>query len=96
MKDNPKKSKGQLSKHPVNKKVPLNRRAVVVIEPDSEMKVEIQTGSVSDLEMYMYLRDMTQHFASTLCADAKEAVGDSPEEQIKYLNWRIKQSGLNN
>ncbi|NQY30344.1 MAG: hypothetical protein HRT69_12835 [Flavobacteriaceae bacterium] len=50
---------------------------------------------MSDLEMYMFLRDMTHHFAKTICDDASEVVGDNSEEQIKYLNWRIDQSGLN-
>jgi len=95
MKNDNKKSKGQLSKKPQQPQPKNMREAVVKIRPDAEVKVDIQTGNVSDLEMYKFLQDMAKHFARVLCEDAKEVVGDSPEEQIKYLNFRIEQSGLN-
>ncbi|WP_438423100.1 hypothetical protein [Aquimarina macrocephali] len=74
------------------------RIAKVIIKPDaliSESRVSITTGNVSDLEMYKYLSDMAKHFATVVCNEAKEVVGENPEEQIKYLDWRIKQSGIN-
>ncbi|MDY8137589.1 hypothetical protein [Aquimarina sp. 2201CG5-10] len=76
----------------------VQRKAVVTIKPDAkipESKVSIDTGSVSDLEMYKYLSDMAKHFATVLCQEAGEVVGDDPDDQIKYLNWRIEQSGIN-
>ena len=71
------------------------RKATITISPDLTYKVDIETGNVSDLEMYKYLRDMTEHFAKVLCSEAEEVVGEDADEQIKYLNWRIEQSGLN-
>ncbi len=84
--------KSKLHQQPAKKR---ERTATVIIKPDAEAKVEIQTGNVSDLEMYKYLSDMAKHFAQVICSEAEEVVGDDPEEQIKYLNWRIEQSGIN-
>lgn len=92
---NNRKKRGQKTNLPQQPQPKSQRKATVIITPDAEKKVDIQTGNVADLEMYMYLRDMTKHFATTLCKEAQEVVGDSPEEQVKYLDWRIAQSGLN-
>lgn len=92
---NNRKKDSQKSKKPQLPQPKSGRKATVTIQPDSDTKVDIQTGNVSDLEMYMYLRDMTKHFATVLCEEASEVVGENPEEQIKYLDWRINQSGLN-
>lgn len=89
-------------KHPKQKsnkyQVPQSkseRIATVLIKPDSRSKIDAQTGNVSDLEMYMYLRDLTKHFATVLVNDATEVVGDNDEDRNQYLEWRIKNSGLN-
>ena len=61
MGDSSKKSRGQKSKKnqlPTPKK---EREATISIKPDAEFKVDIQTGNVSDLEMYKYLYDMAKH-----------------------------------
>lgn len=89
-KKNSQKSKKPLQ--PIRRKI---RKAIVTITPDEQCKVDIQTGNVSDLEMFKYLSDMARHFAVILCNDAAEVVGDSIEEQNKYLDWRIKQAGIN-
>lgn len=93
-KGNRKKGSQKSKRHQLPQQKSL-RKATVIISPDAESKVDIQTGNVSDLEMYMYLRDMAKHFATVVCQDAKEVVGGSTEDQIKYMDWRIQQSGLN-
>jgi hypothetical protein len=89
------KSKDQKSKIDLIPQPKSKRKATITISPDSSVKVDVQTGSVSDLEMYMFLRDITKHFATVLCNDAEEVVGDNQEDQAKYLDWIIKKSGLN-
>ena len=82
-----KKSHGQQSR--VRKPKPTSRRATIIICPDKDEKIDVQTGNVSDLEMYKYLSDLSKHFAKVLIDDATEVVGDNPEDQVKYLDWRI-------
>ncbi len=88
------KGKSQKSNRP-QKGVVVNRReAVVYIRPDEDIKVEIKTRDVNDVEMVHFLRDMAKFFAENLVNDADEVVGSDPEAQEAYLDWRIKQAGL--
>ena len=93
--NNTKKSRSQHSGDHQKPASKIERIATVIIKPDTSEKIDAQTGNVSDLEMYHYLSTLTKHFASVLCADASDAVGDNPEDQLQYLDWRIEQSGMN-
>lgn len=71
------------------------RKATIVITPDSKYKADVQTGNLSDLEMYYHLVNVSKAFAEKVVADAVEVVGDSDEEQAAYIDWRIRESGIN-
>ncbi|OBQ56102.1 hypothetical protein JJL45_05185 [Tamlana sp. s12] len=88
------KHPSQKSKTPLQPSKKAMRKATIVIMPDEEIKVDIKTGNVSDIEMVQYLRDMTKHFANVIINDATEVVGDNDEERAKYIDWRISQSGI--
>ena len=94
------KEKNNRKKHTQKSKAPMQpqpkkyREAIIKIRPDAQVKIDAQTGEVSDIEMVQFLRDLTQHFAKAVIQDAKEVVGDSEEEQAAYIDWRIEQSGL--
>lgn len=71
------------------------RVATVKITPDNEkQRMDVQTGELSDLEMYHHLMILCKHFAENLCKDAVDVVGDDPQKMNEYLEWRIKQSGI--
>lgn len=73
----------------------MSRKAVITLTPDEENKADIQTGNVSDLEIYQALTILTKVFGERICVDAEEVVGDYPVKQKEYIDWRIRESGIN-
>lgn len=89
------KGKSQRTKKDQQPSRGTKRTAVITITPDAKYKIDVQTGDVSDVQMLHYLRDLTKHFAKVLVDESKDVVGDSLEDQERYLDWRIQQSGMN-
>ena len=88
-------SKSQTPKVPQQPHPKVGRIATIKITPNAECKADVQTGNLSDLEMYYHLNHLTKAFAEKLISNAEEVVGDDPDAQAKYLDWRIEQSGIN-